>query len=131
MGEEARGRSFDEGEMKRVGRWFGSTPAGCGRAMDDGAWSGGKPGSGGSVGGGRRPRVDQAGPNGRITRAGKEKFWEKEKKINGPPGNFGPDCFWAALRKRKRFLDFDSRNDIQIKILNISKPILNWIFKIR
>jgi hypothetical protein len=47
MGEEARGRPFDEGEMKGVGRRFGSTPTGCGRAMDGGAWSGG------SVGGGR------------------------------------------------------------------------------
>jgi hypothetical protein len=80
--------------------------------MDGGVRSGGKPGSGGSVGGGRRPRVGQAGPNGRITRARKEKFQEKEK--NGPSGNFGSDCFWAAPRKRKRFLDFDSRNDIQI-----------------
>jgi hypothetical protein len=57
----------------------------------------------GPVGGGRRPRVGQAGPNGRITRTGNEKFQEKEKKINGPPGNFGPDLFCAALRKRKDF----------------------------
>jgi hypothetical protein len=46
-GGEAWGRQFDEGEMKGVGRWFGSTPTGCGRAMDGGARSGG------SVGGGR------------------------------------------------------------------------------
>jgi hypothetical protein len=52
-GVEARGRPFDEGEMKGVGRQFGSTPTGCGRATDGGARSGGKPGSGGSVGGGR------------------------------------------------------------------------------
>jgi hypothetical protein len=79
-GEEARARPFDEGEMKGVGRQFGSTPTGCGRAMD-----------GGLVGGGRRPRVGQAGPNGQITRAGKEKIREKEKKINMPLGNFRPD----------------------------------------
>jgi hypothetical protein len=42
------------------------------------------------------------------------KILGKRKKINGPPGNFGLDYFWAALRKRKRFSDFDSRNDIQI-----------------
>jgi hypothetical protein len=46
-GEEARGRPFANGEMKGVGRQFGLTPTGCGRAMDGGAWSGG------SVGGGR------------------------------------------------------------------------------
>jgi hypothetical protein len=74
MGEEARRRPFDEWEMKGVGHRFGSTPTGCGRATDGGAESGGKPGSGGSVGGGRRPRVGQAGPKGRITRASKEKF---------------------------------------------------------
>jgi hypothetical protein len=48
-----RGWPFDEGEMKGVGRWFGSTPTGCRRAMDGGAWSGGKPRSDDSVGGGR------------------------------------------------------------------------------
>jgi hypothetical protein len=42
------------------------------------------------------------------------KILGKRKKINGLPGNFGLDYFWAALRKRKRFSDFDSRNDIQI-----------------
>jgi hypothetical protein len=68
-GEEARGQPFDEGEMKGVGRRFGSTPTGCGSVMD-----GGKTGSGGSVGGGRQSRVGQAGPNGRITRVGKVKF---------------------------------------------------------
>jgi hypothetical protein len=52
-GEVARGQSFDEGEMKGVGRRFGSTPTGCGRATDGGAQSGPKPGSDGSVGGGR------------------------------------------------------------------------------
>jgi hypothetical protein len=52
-GEEARGWPFYEGEMKGVGRRFGSTTTRCGRAMDGGVRSGGKPGSGGSVGGGR------------------------------------------------------------------------------
>jgi hypothetical protein len=79
-GEEARGRPFEEREMKGVGRRFGSTPTGCGRAMDGGARGSGKPGSSSSVGGGRRPQVGQAGPNDWITRAGKEKFREKEKK---------------------------------------------------
>jgi hypothetical protein len=73
-GEEVRGRPFDEGEMKGVGRRFGSTQTGCGRVMDGGVRSGGKPESSSSVGGGRRPRVGQAGPNGRITLADKEKF---------------------------------------------------------
>jgi hypothetical protein len=87
--------------MKGVGCRFGSTPTGCGRAMDCGARSGGKLGSSGSVGGGRRPRVGRAGPNGRILgparknseknkRAARE-FWvglisgyaEKKKKIFG------------------------------------------------
>jgi hypothetical protein len=103
-GEEARGRPFDEGEMKGVGHRFGSTLAGCGRAMDGGVRSGGKPGSGGSVGGGRRPRVGQAGPNGRITRARKEKFREKEKK-------WAAREFWVGLllgcaEKKKKIFGF-------------------------
>jgi hypothetical protein len=69
--------------------------------------------------------VGQAGSNSWITQAGKEKFREKEK------NKWAAREFWAALRKRKRFSNFDSRNDIQIQILNISKPNLNWIFKIR
>jgi hypothetical protein len=81
MGEEARGRPFDEGEMKGVGCRFSSTPTGCGRAMDGGAQSGGKPGSGGSVGGGRLV-PDNSGQQGKIM---------GKKKINGPPGNFGQD----------------------------------------
>jgi hypothetical protein len=94
MGVEARGRPFDEGEMKGVGRRFGSTPTGCGRAMDSGAWSGG------SVGGGRRAQwaelgrtAGYSGQQGKIPkkinkRAAME-FWarlisgcvEKKKKI--------------------------------------------------
>jgi hypothetical protein len=71
--------------------------------MDGGAWSGGKPGSGGSVGGGRRPRVGQAGPNGRITWAGKEKFRGKNKRAARK--------FWAGLilgcaEKKKRIFGF-------------------------
>jgi hypothetical protein len=102
MGEEARGRPFAEGEIKGVGRQFGSTPTGCGRATDGGARSGGKPGSGSSVGGGRRPRVGQAGPNGRITRAGKEKFQEKEKK-KGRQGILGRIDFGLRWEKEKVF----------------------------
>jgi hypothetical protein len=41
MGVEVRGQPFDEGEMKGVGRRFGSTPTGWGRATDGGAQSGG------------------------------------------------------------------------------------------
>jgi hypothetical protein len=64
MGVEARGRPFDEGEMKRRGRRFDSTPTGCGWATDGGVRSGGKPAERAAVaraGGGRRPRD---GPNG-------------------------------------------------------------------
>jgi hypothetical protein len=42
----------------------------------------------------------QAGPNGRITQAGKEKFQEKEKKL------MGRREFWAALRKKKKIFRF-------------------------
>jgi hypothetical protein len=53
--------------------------------------------------GGRRPRVGQAGPNGLMTRAGKENS-RKKKKINGLPGNFGPDWKQASCggNKEKR-----------------------------
>jgi hypothetical protein len=42
-GVEARGRPFDEGEMKGRGHRFNSTPTGCGWATDGGVRSGGKP----------------------------------------------------------------------------------------
>jgi hypothetical protein len=86
-GVEARGQPFDEGEMKGVGRRFSSTPTGCERATDGGARSDGKRGSGGSIGGGRRPwwvelgrTAGYSGLQGKIP-----------KKINGPTGNFRPD----------------------------------------
>jgi hypothetical protein len=63
-GVEARGRPFDEGEMKGRGRWFDSTPTGCGWATDGGVQSGGKSAgraAAARAGGGRRPRD---GPNG-------------------------------------------------------------------
>jgi hypothetical protein len=41
--EEARGRPFDEGEMKGVGQRFGSAPSGCVRVAHSGAWRGGAP----------------------------------------------------------------------------------------
>jgi hypothetical protein len=87
MGVEARGRPFDEGEMKGVGCQFGSTPTGCGRATDGGARSGGKLGSSGSVGGGRRPWWAELG------RTAGYSGWQGKilKKINGPLGNLGPD----------------------------------------
>jgi hypothetical protein len=40
---EARGRPFDEGEMKGRGRRFDSTPTECRWVTDDGVRSGGKP----------------------------------------------------------------------------------------
>jgi hypothetical protein len=48
--------------------------------------------------------VGQAGPNGRITQAAKEKFWEKEKK-------WAAKEFWAGLilgcaEKKKKFFGF-------------------------
>jgi hypothetical protein len=58
-GVEARGRSFDEGEMKGSGHRFDSTPTGCRWATD-----GGMPArrvAAARAGGGRRPRD---GPNG-------------------------------------------------------------------
>jgi hypothetical protein len=56
--EVARGWPFDEGEMKGVGRWFGSAPFGCRRVAHDGAWRGGTPGDAAATRaskGGRRP----------------------------------------------------------------------------
>jgi hypothetical protein len=44
--------------------------------------------------GGLEVEEDSVGPtvpNGRVTQAGKENFRKKKKKLNGPPGNFGPD----------------------------------------
>jgi hypothetical protein len=70
---EVRGRPFEEGEMKGVGRRFGSTPTGRGRATDGGARSGG------SVGGGRRPRWAELGRT-----AGYMDFWAARE-------------FWAGL----------------------------------
>jgi hypothetical protein len=63
-GVEARGRPFDEGEMKGRGRRFNSTPTRCGWATDGGVRSGGKPArraAAARAGGGRRHRD---GPNG-------------------------------------------------------------------
>jgi hypothetical protein len=56
MEEEARGRPFDEGEMKGVGRQFGSAPSGCGRTAHGGAWHGGAPGEAVAA---RRPKVGE------------------------------------------------------------------------
>jgi hypothetical protein len=63
-GVEARGHSFDEGEIKGRGRRFDSTPTGCGWATDGGVRSGSKPArraAAARAGGGRRHRD---GPNG-------------------------------------------------------------------
>jgi hypothetical protein len=63
-GVEARGRPFDEGEMKGRGHRFDSTPTGCEWVTDGSMRSSGKPAGRMAVaqaGGGRRPRD---GPNG-------------------------------------------------------------------
>jgi hypothetical protein len=55
-GVEARGRLFDEGEVKGRGRRFDSTPTGCGWAMNGSVRSSGKPAGRAAVaraGGGR------------------------------------------------------------------------------
>jgi hypothetical protein len=55
-GVEARGRPFDEGEMKETQHRFNSTPAGCGWETDGDVRSGGKPAGWAAVaraGGGR------------------------------------------------------------------------------
>jgi hypothetical protein len=72
MEEEARGRPFDEGEMKGVGRRFGSAPSGCGRVAHSGAWRGGaskEAVAAWASEGGRRPQVGQLGPEAREARA--------------------------------------------------------------
>jgi hypothetical protein len=64
-GVEARGRPFDEGEMKGRGCRFDSTPTGCEWVTDDGVRSGGKPAeraAAARAGGGRRPRDEPNGP---------------------------------------------------------------------
>jgi hypothetical protein len=99
-GRGGEGRPFDEGELKGVGRRFGSTPTGCGRAMDGDARSGS------SVGGGRRPQVGQAGPNGQISRAGKEKFREKEKKNKRAAREFWAGLILGCDEKKKKIFGF-------------------------
>jgi hypothetical protein len=74
--------------------------------MDGSARSGGKPGSDGSVGGGRRPRVGQAGPNGRITWAGKEKFQEKEKQNKRAAREFWVGLILGCAEKKKKIFGF-------------------------
>jgi hypothetical protein len=46
-----KGRPFDEGEMKEVGRRFGSAPFGCRGATHGGAWRGGADRRGGGSSG--------------------------------------------------------------------------------
>jgi hypothetical protein len=101
MGVEARGWPFDEGEMNGDLPRFGSTLTGCRRATDGGARSGGKPGSGGSVGGGRRPRWAElgrmAGYSGRQGNIPKKNKWAARE-------------FWAGLisgctEKKKKIFD--------------------------
>jgi hypothetical protein len=89
-GVEARGRPFDEGEMKGRGRRLDSTPTGCGWATDGGVLSDGKP-AGRAVaaraGGGRRPRD---GPN--------EPEWATLAGLRlGRRWNFQRKSGWAAM----------------------------------
>jgi hypothetical protein len=87
---EARGRPFDEGEMKGRGHQFDSTPTGCGWATDGGVRSGGKPAgrvAAARAGGGRRPRDGPNGPEW-ATLAGLRR---------GRRWNFQRKSGWAAM----------------------------------
>jgi hypothetical protein len=72
--EEARGRPVDEGEMKGVGRWFGSAPPRCWRAAHGGAWCGGALGE---------AAVAQASKGGRRPPGG-QKWAAQASRIAGP-----------------------------------------------
>jgi hypothetical protein len=108
--------------MKGVGRRFGSTPTGCGRVTDGGARR---------VTDGRRWKttpMGRAGPNGRILGPARKNS-EKNKRVARE--------FWAGLisgcaEKKKKIFGFLIQGMIfKFKLfLNISKPNLNWIFKI-
>jgi hypothetical protein len=87
---EARGRPFDEGEMKGRGRRFDSTPTRCGWATDGGVRSGGKPAGRAAVaraGRGRRPRDGPNRPEW-ATLAGLQR---------GQRWNFQRKSGWAAM----------------------------------
>jgi hypothetical protein len=91
-GEEARGRPFEEREMKGVREGDGRRRAGQRQAGEQQL--------------GRRRKTTPGGPSWaeRLDNSGRQgKIPGKRKKINGPPRNFGPDCFWAALGKEKDF----------------------------
>jgi hypothetical protein len=95
-GVEARGRPFDEGEMKGRGRRFDSTPTGCGWVTDGGVRSSGKPTgwvAAARAGGGRRPRDGpkqaEVGHAGRSTAGPALEF---SKKIG-----MGCHGYWAEL----------------------------------
>jgi hypothetical protein len=62
----------------------GRSTAACGSVASQGA-------AARSSEGGRRPWVGQAGPNGLMTRAGKENFWKKKKNKRAARE------FWAGL----------------------------------
>jgi hypothetical protein len=123
MEEEVRWRPFDEGEMKGVGRWFGSAPSRCRRVAHGGAWRGGAPeevAAARAFEGGRRPREGQLGQ--RPERLG----------LCRPGGNKAKRPIWAKNeRKRKMgcrtiFSNFSNKDLIlKTKDSNIFKPILN------
>jgi hypothetical protein len=80
---EVRGHPFDEGEMKGVGRRFGSAPSGCGRVAHSSVDQ--KGGSGSASEGGRKP---PGGP----TWTGVDRELGQRKKIPDA------DAVWAEMR---------------------------------
>jgi hypothetical protein len=64
-----------------------------------------------------RPREGDEGGAGWVNQKGRTLVgpaWYGERKRGGLHHGLGRKRFWAALRKRKRFSDFDSMNNIQI-----------------
>jgi hypothetical protein len=82
-----------------------------GRCAAWGRWAGGgsaRPGGGGggSGGGTRRPRLGQAGPNGWMSRAGKEKFRKKKKKDQWVAREFWAGLILGYDEKKKKIFGF-------------------------
>jgi hypothetical protein len=105
------------GKKKTAGRCIVSAPHAHQRTTDSGKRGGGASqveGGSGDRGGRRLPGGSKwpGGPN--ATWAGAERK-QKNKKKRWAARTTGPKWFLAALRKRKKkFSDFDSRNNIQI-----------------
>jgi hypothetical protein len=108
-----RGRGNGGAAPLQKGRWRRRGIGRGGSARRDGSRPDGRrrlgrPRKGDEGGVGRDGPEWSGGPN--ATWAGAE----RKKKRDGPQGRLGRNDFWAALIKRKRFSDFDSRNNIQI-----------------